>query len=76
MHHLKFLILGNFQLNHDPKHLPNDLGFLDWSGYPLKSLPASFLPNELIELHMCCSNIELLWKGTKVIDTILQLVLK
>ncbi|XP_050254832.1 disease resistance protein RUN1-like [Quercus robur] len=73
MHRLKFLIIGNFQLSHDPKHLPNDLVFLDWSGYPSKSLPASFQPNEFIELHMYCSNIEQLWKGTKVIDNILQL---
>nr|XP_023885697.1 TMV resistance protein N-like [Quercus suber] len=29
MHHLKFLIIGNIRLNHDPKHLPNDLRFLD-----------------------------------------------
>nr|XP_023892218.1 TMV resistance protein N-like [Quercus suber]XP_023892225.1 TMV resistance protein N-like [Quercus suber] len=65
MHCLKFLIIKNVQLCHDPKHLPNDLGFLDWSGYPLKSLPTSFQPNELIELYMCCSNIERLWKGTK-----------
>uniref|UniRef100_A0A7N2MH25 ADP-ribosyl cyclase/cyclic ADP-ribose hydrolase n=1 Tax=Quercus lobata TaxID=97700 RepID=A0A7N2MH25_QUELO len=65
MHHLKFLIIKNSQLCHGPKHLPNDLGFLDWSGYPSKSLPTSFQPNELIELHMCCSNIERLWKGTK-----------
>ena len=73
MHRLKFLITGNVRLSHDPKHLPNDLGFLDWSGYPSKSLPASFQPNELIELHMCYSNIERLWKGTKVINAILQL---
>ena len=61
MNCLKFLIIENVHLMYDPKHLPNDLIFLDWSEYPSKSLPASFQPNELIELHMCSSNIERLW---------------
>ena len=55
MHRLKLLIIRNLSLMHDPKHLPNGLRFLDWSGYTSKSLPASFQPNELIELHMRCS---------------------
>ncbi|XP_075650119.1 TMV resistance protein N-like [Castanea sativa] len=65
MNHLKFLIIENSHLMYDPKLLPNDLRFLDWSGYPSKSLPTNFQPNELIELHMCCSNIEQLWTETK-----------
>ncbi|XP_075650310.1 TMV resistance protein N-like [Castanea sativa] len=76
MHHLKFLIIGNFHLSHGPKHLSNDLGFLDWSEYPSKSLPASFQPNELIELHLCCSNIERLWKGTKSCEMLKFIELK
>ena len=73
MHHLKFLIIKDFHLMYDPKHLPNELRFLDWGGYTSKSLPTSFQPNELIELHMCYNNIERLWKGTKVIVSLLQL---
>ena len=67
MHNLKLLIIDNVHLMHDLEHLPNDLRFLDWSGYSSKSLPSSFQSNELIDLRMCCSNIEQLWKGTKVI---------
>jgi len=73
MHRLKFLIIENFNLMYDPKHIPNGLRFLDWSGYTSKSLPTSFQPKELIELHMCFSNIERLWTRTKVINTLLQL---
>ncbi|XP_050240615.1 disease resistance protein RUN1-like isoform X2 [Quercus robur] len=65
MHHLKLLIIKNIQLVLGPKHLPNGLRFLDWSGYPSKSLPLNFQSNDLIELYMCSSYIERLWKGAK-----------
>ncbi|KAM4075778.1 hypothetical protein ACJW30_12G014100 [Castanea mollissima] len=65
MQHLKLLIINNVHLMHDPKHLSNELRFLDWHGYSSKSLPSSFQSNKLIEFHMCCSYIERLWKGTK-----------
>ncbi|XP_075654034.1 disease resistance protein Roq1-like isoform X2 [Castanea sativa] len=70
MHHLKLLIIHNVQLLHEPKHLPNGLRFLDWSGYRSKSLPLNFQPNELIELHMCSSYIERLWKGAKSFESL------
>ncbi|KAL4625122.1 hypothetical protein ACB092_05G001300 [Castanea dentata] len=65
MHHLKLLRISNVQLLHEPKHLPISLRFLEWSGYPSKSLPLNFQSNELVELHMCGSCIEQLWKGVK-----------
>uniref|UniRef100_A0A2N9GNB1 TIR domain-containing protein n=1 Tax=Fagus sylvatica TaxID=28930 RepID=A0A2N9GNB1_FAGSY len=65
MQYLKLLQIHHVQLMHAPKHLPNSLRFLDWSGCPLKSLPSSFQSNELVELCMRNSNIERLWKGTK-----------
>ncbi|KAK4591157.1 hypothetical protein RGQ29_021378 [Quercus rubra] len=65
MHHLKLLTIDNVQLLHEPKHLPISLRFLDWSGYPSKSLPFNFQSNELVELYMCGSCIEQLWKGAK-----------
>ncbi|XP_030939640.1 disease resistance protein RPP2B-like [Quercus lobata] len=52
------------------KHLSNELRFLDWSGYPSKSLPSSFQPMELVDLRMCYSNIEQLWKGIKCFDSL------
>ncbi|XP_030936579.1 TMV resistance protein N-like [Quercus lobata] len=76
MHRLKFLIIENCHLMYDPKHLPNDLRFLDCGGYTSKSLPASFQPNELIELHMCYNNIERLWKGTKSCEMLKFIELK
>ncbi|KAL4594485.1 hypothetical protein ACB092_12G024000 [Castanea dentata] len=65
---LKLLIIHGVHLLHGPKHLSNSLRFLDWSLYPSKSLPSSFQPNELVELHMCHSKIERLWKGIKHFD--------
>ncbi|XP_075648850.1 TMV resistance protein N-like [Castanea sativa] len=65
MNRLKLLIIEDSHLMYDPKYLPNDLRFLNWRGYPSKNLPTSFLPNKLIELHLCFSNIERLWTDTK-----------
>nr|XP_023885354.1 disease resistance protein RPS6-like [Quercus suber] len=65
MHNLKLLIIRNVQLLHEPKHLPIGLRFLEWKGYPSKSLPSNFQSNELVELYMCGSYIEQLWKGAK-----------
>ncbi|KAF3947269.1 hypothetical protein CMV_026572, partial [Castanea mollissima] len=68
MPNLKLLIIHGVQFLHDPKHLSNKLRFLDWSGYPSKSLPSNFQPIELFELHLLHSKIERLWKGTKYLD--------
>ena len=66
MPNLKLLIIHGVQLLHGPKHLSNNLRFLDWSGYPSKSLPLNFQLVELVELHLLHSKIERLWKETKV----------
>ncbi|KAL4594474.1 hypothetical protein ACB092_12G023500 [Castanea dentata] len=68
MPNLKLLIIHHVQLLHGPKHLSNNLRFLDWSEYPSKSLPSNFQPVELVELHLLYSKIEWLWKGTKYLD--------
>ncbi|XP_030934471.1 disease resistance protein RRS1-like [Quercus lobata] len=65
LQYLKLLKICGVHLTNDLKHLPNSLRFLDWKGYPSKSLPSSFQSNELVELCMCCSHIERLWKGTR-----------
>ncbi|XP_030936791.1 TMV resistance protein N-like isoform X1 [Quercus lobata] len=65
MNRLKLLIIEDPYLMYDPKNLPNGLRYLNWCGYPSKSLPTSFQPDELIELHMCFSNIEQLWTRAK-----------
>ncbi|XP_050254549.1 TMV resistance protein N-like isoform X1 [Quercus robur] len=42
MQDLRLLKICGVQLMHDLKHLPNSLRFLDWRGYPSKSLTSSF----------------------------------
>ncbi|KAJ9178369.1 hypothetical protein P3X46_010257 [Hevea brasiliensis] len=44
------------------KYLPNELRFLYWDQYPLKSLPSKFCPENLVELHMQSSQLKQLWK--------------
>ncbi|KAB1227784.1 putative WRKY transcription factor 19 [Morella rubra] len=46
--------------------LPNDLRLLEWCGYPFKSLPLGFQPNNLIELNMPGSHIEQLWSNDPI----------
>ncbi|XP_050106269.1 disease resistance-like protein DSC1 isoform X1 [Malus sylvestris] len=55
--------------------LPNALRYLCWDRYPLKSLPSKFSPNNLVELRMPYSRLEVpLWNknqnlgNLKVID--------
>nr|XP_023915577.1 TMV resistance protein N-like [Quercus suber] len=76
MPNLKLLIIHHVQLLHGPKHLSNNLRFLDWSEYPSKSLPSNFQPVELVELHLLYSKIERLWKGIKYLDKLKLIKLK
>ncbi|KAE8678081.1 hypothetical protein F3Y22_tig00111445pilonHSYRG00112 [Hibiscus syriacus] len=43
--------------------LPDELRYLCWKGYPLKTLPTRFDPKNPVELDMGCSRVELLWEG-------------
>ncbi|GMY08061.1 disease resistance protein RUN1-like [Fagus crenata] len=76
MKSLKVLEIHNVDLLHGPRILPNSLGLLDWSCYPSKSLPVSFQPDELVELHMCSSKIERLWQGRKSLEKLKVIQLK
>ncbi|XP_016746103.2 disease resistance protein RUN1-like [Gossypium hirsutum] len=49
----------------DLKYLSNELRLLDWTGYPLRSLPSSFQPDNLVVLLLPYSRIEQLWKGDR-----------
>ena len=64
MPNLKFLRIRSSSLQLDTLPLPNNLSYLEWNDYPLKSLHS--LPDELVELCLPCSRIELLWGGMKV----------
>ena len=46
--------------------LPDDLIIFEWHRYPLRALPSDFRPEKLVKLDLSNSNIEQLWKGTKV----------
>lgn len=46
--------------------LPNSLHYLDWAGYPLKSPPSEFHPENLVELHMFRSHVAQLWNEGQV----------
>ncbi|KAL5818219.1 hypothetical protein ACOSQ3_022116 [Xanthoceras sorbifolium] len=73
MRKLKFLKLYSSQYHEgyselDKVHLfqglellPEELRYLHWHGYPLKSLPSNFNPEWLVELEMPHSNVEHLW---------------
>ncbi|GMI79711.1 hypothetical protein HRI_001640400 [Hibiscus trionum] len=45
------------------KYLPNELRLLDWMGFPLRFLPPSFQPDNLVALLLTYSRIEQLWEG-------------
>ena len=64
MYNLKFLRIRSISVQLDTSRLPNNLSYLEYSDYPLKSLPS--LPDGLVELCLPCSKIELLWGGMKV----------
>ncbi|KAE8725127.1 Detected protein of unknown function [Hibiscus syriacus] len=57
---LKVLCLSNCD---ELKYLPNALRLLDWMGYPLRFLPPSFQPDNLVALLLPYSRIEQLWRG-------------
>ncbi|KAB2006170.1 hypothetical protein ES319_D11G324600v1 [Gossypium barbadense] len=47
---------------YDLTYLSNELRLLDWMGCPLRLLPSSFKPENLVILLLPYSNIEQLWK--------------
>ncbi|TYH46950.1 hypothetical protein ES332_D11G376500v1 [Gossypium tomentosum] len=59
---LKVLCLSNCD---DLKYLSNELRLLDWTGYPLRYLPSSFQPDNLVALFLPYSHIQQLWKGNR-----------
>jgi len=56
------LIICNARFSHSLQYLSNELRILKWDEYPFKTLPLSFHPEELIDLDLSYSQVEL-WKG-------------
>ncbi|XP_062084171.1 disease resistance protein RPV1-like [Humulus lupulus] len=48
--------------------LPDALRYLHWYGYPLKSLPSNFNPENLVVLEMTHSHIEQLWSENQYLE--------
>ncbi|KAH9725779.1 ADP-ribosyl cyclase/cyclic ADP-ribose hydrolase [Citrus sinensis] len=65
MTNLRMLTIGNVQLPEGLEFLPNELQYLEWHGYPSKSLPSNFQPEKIFELNMCYSRMERIWSGIK-----------
>ena len=66
MCNLRLLKIQNVQLPYGLTHFPNAIRFVEWNGYPLKSLPQTFKADKLVELNMCHGKFKQLWKGVKV----------
>ncbi|XP_057446068.1 disease resistance protein Roq1-like [Lotus japonicus] len=69
MRNLRVLIVGDAHFSIAPKHLPNSLRVLDWSGYPSPSLPFDFHPKELLILSLPNSCL-ILDKPIKMFDSL------
>ncbi|KAK0591686.1 hypothetical protein LWI29_006345 [Acer saccharum] len=65
MSNLMLLKLSNVDVSEGQIYLPNNLRFLKWHGFPLKTLPSNFSTRNLFELNLCGSKINYLWKGMK-----------
>ncbi|EEF39695.1 conserved hypothetical protein [Ricinus communis] len=48
----------NISLSKNFSFLPDELRYLYWHKYPLKSLPLSFCPDNLVQLHLICSHVQ------------------
>ncbi|XP_019151936.1 PREDICTED: TMV resistance protein N-like [Ipomoea nil] len=67
---LRLLKFHNANASHAPNFLPGELRWLDWHGYPSKTLPATFQGQKLVCLKMQYSRVIQLWKGFKVLDNL------
>ncbi|KAK7362511.1 hypothetical protein VNO77_04627 [Canavalia gladiata] len=53
--------------------LSNKLKYLHWDGYPSKSLPSTFCPDNLVVLSMRGSHVEKLWDGIKCLASLKEI---
>lgn len=67
MERLRYLqIIYDVQLLQGLAYLSNELRYMDWHDYPLKSFPSTFQPKSLLEIHLPHSKIEHLFDGIMV----------
>ncbi|KAK9943870.1 hypothetical protein M0R45_009462 [Rubus argutus] len=53
--------------------LPKELRYLYWYGYPLKSLPSQYFPENLVELHLPNSQVKQLWDNVQNLGSLKNL---
>ncbi|KAK9903648.1 hypothetical protein M0R45_001070 [Rubus argutus] len=53
--------------------LPEELRYLYWDGYPLKSLPSQYFPENLVELHLPHSQVKQLWDNVQNLGSLKNL---
>ncbi|XP_062079959.1 disease resistance protein RPP2A-like [Humulus lupulus] len=64
--------MGNYKLSVSGglDFLPDALRYLEWAQYPLKSLPSSFIPHNLVNLDMPLGQFEHLWNGLQHVESL------
>ncbi|KAM5549906.1 disease resistance protein RUN1-like [Rosa sericea] len=65
MNKLRYLKIESGNLSKELEYLPNNLRILDWTRYPLKSLPSHFNPRKLLQLSLSHSCIKYFRIGTE-----------
>ncbi|XVF70297.1 hypothetical protein PTKIN_Ptkin11bG0150100 [Pterospermum kingtungense] len=65
MKKLRLLRVLSLQNSHDLKYLSNELRLFEWHGYPMKFMPSSFQPDNLVAFFLPYSYIEQLWKDNR-----------
>ncbi|KAM5563079.1 hypothetical protein ABKV19_017993 [Rosa sericea] len=73
MNKLRYLKIKNGNLPKGLDYLPNSLRILDWTRYPLKSLPSHFNPQKLLELSLSHSCIKHFWIGTEPLHNLITI---
>ena len=66
MHRLRVLQLNYARLKGNFQCPSKSLRYLEWSGFPMESIPADLYMENLVALYMPYSGLIELWKGTKV----------
>ena len=74
MHNLRFLDFymsnpqghSNVNISEGLESLPDELQFLHWDRYPLKSLPPRFYPDNLVVFKMPYCELKQLWDDSQV----------
>ncbi|CAN6907156.1 unnamed protein product [Brassica oleracea] len=81
MHNLKFLKVykhvdsreSKLQLIPDQHLLPPSLRLFHWDAFPLRTLPSDADPYFLVELNLRHSDLETLWSGTPMLESLKRL---